>query len=164
MIKEIKSIPLATFLSQLGHEPTMRKGTRLWYLSPLRQEHTPSFKVETTLNCWYDSGIGIGGHIIDLATETIAATPPSATTSTPSYRNTSKSRPPTSKSGASSNSEYRCTTAPGDAAGQFPNKCSELGKQGCVSGLLFLRKLPRNCAAHAALCFPHCNHIKQFNE
>ena len=69
MIKEIKSIPLATFLSQLGHEPTMRKGTRLWYLSPLREEHTPSFKVETTLNCWYDFGIGKGGNIIDLATE-----------------------------------------------------------------------------------------------
>ena len=69
MIKEIKSIPLATFLSQLGHEPTMRKGSRLWYLSPLRQEHTPSFKVETTLNCWYDFGIGKGGNIIDLATE-----------------------------------------------------------------------------------------------
>ena len=69
MIKEIKSIPLATFLSQLGHEPTMRKESRLWYLSPLRQEHTPSFKVETTLNCWYDFGIGKGGNIIDLATE-----------------------------------------------------------------------------------------------
>ena len=69
MIKEIKSIPLATFLSQLWHVPTMRKGSRLWYLSPLRQEHTPSFKVETTLNCWYDFGIGRGGNIIDLATE-----------------------------------------------------------------------------------------------
>ena len=69
MIKEIKSIPLATFLSQLGHEPTMRKETRLWYRSPLRQERTPSFKVETTLNCWYDFGIARGGNIIDLATE-----------------------------------------------------------------------------------------------
>ena len=74
MIKEIKSIPLATFLSQLGHEPTMRKGTRLWYLSPLRQEHTPSFKVEKTLNCWYDFGIGKGGNIIDLATELYKST------------------------------------------------------------------------------------------
>ena len=69
MIKEIKSIPLASFLSQLGHEPTARKGTRLWYKSPLRQEHTPSFKVETTLNCWYDFGLGRGGNIIDLAAE-----------------------------------------------------------------------------------------------
>ena len=74
MIKEIKSIPLATFLSQLGHEPTMRKGTKLWYLSPLRQEHTPSFKVETTLNCWYDFGRGRGGNIIDLATELYQST------------------------------------------------------------------------------------------
>ena len=74
MLKEIKSIPLATFLSQLGHEPTVRKGTRLWYKSPLRQEHTPSFKVETTLNCWYDFGLGRGGNIIDLATEMYQST------------------------------------------------------------------------------------------
>lgn len=74
MIKEIKSIPLADFLSQLGHEPTMRKGTRLWYKSPLRQEQTPSFKVETTLNCWYDFGLGRGGNIIDLATEMYQST------------------------------------------------------------------------------------------
>ena len=67
MISEIKNIPLADFLSLLGHEPAVRKGTRLWYKSPLRQEQTPSFKVETTLNCWYDFGIGKGGDIIDLA-------------------------------------------------------------------------------------------------
>lgn len=74
MLKEIKSIPLASFLSQLGHEPTARKGTRLWYKSPLRQEHTPSFKVETTLNCWYDFGLGRGGNIIDLAAEMYQST------------------------------------------------------------------------------------------
>ena len=74
MIKEIKSIPLATFLSQLGHEPTARKGTRLWYKSPLRQEQTPSFKVETALNCWYDFGLGRGGNIIDLAAEMYQST------------------------------------------------------------------------------------------
>ena len=74
MLKEIKSIPLADFLSQLGHEPTARKGTRLWYKSPLRQEHTPLFKVETTLNCWYDFGLGKGGNIIDLAAEMYQST------------------------------------------------------------------------------------------
>lgn len=74
MIKEIKSIPLAAFLSRLGHEPAARKGTRLWYKSPLRQEQTPSFKVETTLNCWYDFGLGRGGNIIDLATELYQST------------------------------------------------------------------------------------------
>ena len=74
MISEIKNIPLADFLSSLGHEPTVRKGTRLWYKSPLRQEHTPSFKVETTLNCWKDIFIGKGGNIIDLATEMYQST------------------------------------------------------------------------------------------
>ena len=74
MLKEIKSIPLAAFLSRLGHEPAARKGTRLWYKSPLRQEQTPSFKVETTLNCWYDFGIGKGGNIIDLAAELYQST------------------------------------------------------------------------------------------
>lgn len=74
MIKEIKSIPLASFLSRLGHEPTARKGTRLWYKSPLRQEHTPSFKVETALNCWFDFGLGRGGNIIDLAAELYQST------------------------------------------------------------------------------------------
>lgn len=74
MIKEIKSIPLTSFLSRLGHEPAARKGTRLWYKSPLRQEHTPSFKVETALNCWYDFGLGRGGNIIDLAAELYQST------------------------------------------------------------------------------------------
>ena len=74
MIKEIKSIPLAAFLSRLGHEPAAKKGTRLWYKSPLRQEQTPSFKVETTLNCWYDFGLGKGGNIIDLAAELYQST------------------------------------------------------------------------------------------
>ena len=74
MIKEIKTIPLAAFLSQLGHEPAARKGTRLWYKSPFRQEQTPSFKVDTTLNCWYDFGLGKGGNIIDLAAELYQST------------------------------------------------------------------------------------------
>lgn len=74
MLKEIKSIPLADFLSRLGHEPASIKGTRLWYKSPLRQEHTPSFKVETSLNCWYDFGLGRGGNIIDLAAEIYQST------------------------------------------------------------------------------------------
>lgn len=74
MFKEIKTIPLATFMSRLGHEPVRRSGDKLWYKSPLRQEHTPSFKVETTLNCWYDFGIGKGGNIIDLAAELYQST------------------------------------------------------------------------------------------
>ena len=56
-------------MSRLGHEPVRRCGDKLWYKSPLRHEQTPSFKVETSLNCWYDFGLGKGGNIIDLATE-----------------------------------------------------------------------------------------------
>lgn len=74
MFKEIKTIPLATFMSRLGHGPVRRCGDKLWYKSPLRQEHTPSFKVETSLNCWYDFGIGKGGNIIDLAAEIYQST------------------------------------------------------------------------------------------
>ena len=74
MIKEIKSIPLAVFLSRLGYEPAVRKGTRLWYKSPLRQEQTPSFKVDTVHNCWYDFDIGRGGNIIGLAAELYQST------------------------------------------------------------------------------------------
>lgn len=69
MFKEIKSIPLATFMSQLGYFPVKTQGYRLWYKSPLRQEHTASFKVQADINCWYDFGIGKGGNIIDLAAE-----------------------------------------------------------------------------------------------
>ncbi|WP_289198076.1 toprim domain-containing protein [Bacteroides acidifaciens] len=69
MLKEIKSIPLATFMSQLGYFPVKTQGYRLWYKSPLRQEHTASFKVQADINCWYDFGIGKGGNIINLAAE-----------------------------------------------------------------------------------------------
>lgn len=74
MLKEIKNIPLASLLSRLGHEPARRGGDKLWYRSPLRLENTPSFKVETALNCWYDFGIGKGGNIIDLASELYQST------------------------------------------------------------------------------------------
>ena len=67
MITEIKNIRIADFLSSLGYEPAKTKGNRLWYRSPLRQEKTPSFKVETDRNTWYDFGIGTGGDIVDLA-------------------------------------------------------------------------------------------------
>ena len=37
-----------------------------WYRPPLRQEQTPSFKVNTERNLWYDFGTGGHGDIIDL--------------------------------------------------------------------------------------------------
>ena len=42
------------------------QGIHYWYYSPLRNESTPSFKVNTERNQWYDFGSGEHGDIIDL--------------------------------------------------------------------------------------------------
>ena len=68
-IETAKCISLDDFLESLGHSPVRRKGNVLWYLSPLREERTASFKVDTGLNSWYDFGLGRGGGIITLARE-----------------------------------------------------------------------------------------------
>lgn len=68
-IDAAKKIPLEEFLEKLGYQPARRRGSQLWYLSPLRQEKTPSFKVNTDLNLWFDFGLGKGGTIVDLASE-----------------------------------------------------------------------------------------------
>ena len=71
-------------------------------------------------------------------------TPPSAATSTPSSWSISISMPTTSKYGVNSEmimSGYHCTRY---TVGQLPDERSELGRQGYVSGFLFLRKrLPK---------------------
>ena len=68
-IETAKRIALDDFLESLGRSPVRRKGNVLWYLSPLREERTASFKVDIGLNCWYDFGLGQGGGIITLARE-----------------------------------------------------------------------------------------------
>jgi len=60
-----KEIDLIDYLASLGHEPIKVRGHKFWYLSPFRNEHTPSFKVNRTINRWYDFGEGKGGSIID---------------------------------------------------------------------------------------------------
>mgnify|MGYP001199680941 FL=1 len=68
-IETAKRIAIDDFLESLGHSPVRRKGNVLWYLSPLREERTASFKVDTGLSCWYDFGLGRGGGIMALARE-----------------------------------------------------------------------------------------------
>ena len=68
-IETAKRIAIDDFLESLGHSPVRCKGDVLWYMSPLREERTASFKVDTGLNCWYDFGLGQGGGIITLARE-----------------------------------------------------------------------------------------------
>ncbi len=49
-IEEAKRIPLEVFLRRLGFSPVKQQGDSLWYRSPFRQEHTPSFKVSLSRN------------------------------------------------------------------------------------------------------------------
>ena len=51
----------------MGVRPAKQRGQVLWYSAPYRTERTPSFKVDTTKNVWFDFGTGKGGDISDLA-------------------------------------------------------------------------------------------------
>ena len=53
-IDEAKRVRIVDFLAQLGHRAQYMKSEQYWYLSPLRKEVTPSFKVNDRLNEWYD--------------------------------------------------------------------------------------------------------------
>ena len=68
-IEQAKQIRLEYYLQSLGHTPVRRRGIKVWYYSPLRNERTPSFKVNVDRNLWYDYGIGKGGGIIELTME-----------------------------------------------------------------------------------------------
>ncbi len=63
---EAKKIDLVTYLESLSIKPQKVNGNDYWYLSPLRNEKTPSFKINRKLNVWYDHGLGKGGNLIDL--------------------------------------------------------------------------------------------------
>jgi len=65
MSSEAKQIDLVDYLAALGHQPKKIRNQDYWYLSPMRIEKTPSFKVNRSLNVWYDHGIGKGGNLID---------------------------------------------------------------------------------------------------
>lgn len=66
-VSEAKEIDMVHFLANLGYEPSKIRNNDYWYLSPLRDEKTPSFKVNRELNRWYDHGLGKGGNLIDFA-------------------------------------------------------------------------------------------------
>lgn len=70
-ISELKAIPIAEFLQRLGHTPTAKRGHEWTYFAPYRQEHKPSFRLNTEKNLFYDFGTGVGGDIFTLAGEII---------------------------------------------------------------------------------------------
>lgn len=66
MNTNFNNIAICDFLSTYGHKPIKKCGNNLWYLSPLRNERTASFKVNLSRNTWYDFGVGLGGGISKL--------------------------------------------------------------------------------------------------
>jgi len=63
---EARKLSIVDYLAECGFQPQYVKGADHWYLSPIREENTASFKVNTKLNAWFDHGIGEGGNFIDL--------------------------------------------------------------------------------------------------
>jgi len=58
-------INMVDYLATLGYEPSKIRNNDYWYLSPLRNENEPSFKVNRKMNVWYDHGLGKGGDFIE---------------------------------------------------------------------------------------------------
>ena len=56
-------IPIREYLARRGILPRYERNGYGMYLSPLREERTPSFKVNYQKNLWYDFGIGEGGTL-----------------------------------------------------------------------------------------------------
>ncbi len=61
----IKQMDMVEYLEKLGHMPNKLRNDDYWYLSPLRVEKTPSFKVNRKVNVWYDHGLQLGGNLVD---------------------------------------------------------------------------------------------------
>lgn len=69
---QARHIPIADYLERSGIKPAKvtRQGRELWYSSPIRDgDSSPSFKVDTVKNLWFDHGIARGGNVIDLVIE-----------------------------------------------------------------------------------------------
>ncbi len=66
---EANQIDLVNYLHYAGHQPKKIIGNDYWYYSPLRNENTPSFKVNKNKNVWYDHGLGRGGKLVDFVME-----------------------------------------------------------------------------------------------
>ena len=64
--KEANNISIKDYLNSLGIQPVTEKGSYGMYRSPLREDNTPSFKVDYNANLWCDYGTGEGGTLIDL--------------------------------------------------------------------------------------------------
>ena len=64
-IETAKQIAITDYLASQGINPIKVSHNQTWYLSPLREEKEPSFKVNND-NQWIDFGTGEKGDIINL--------------------------------------------------------------------------------------------------
>jgi len=64
-VEEVKNTDIVDYLSNLGFKPSKVSRNDYWYISPFRDEKTASFKVNRSMNRWYDFGDGKGGNLID---------------------------------------------------------------------------------------------------
>lgn len=66
--KKAKQIDLVSYLKKQGFRTGKTITKDVWFYSPFKEEKTPSFKVNTTKNVFFDHSSGIGGTIIDFVT------------------------------------------------------------------------------------------------
>ena len=64
--KAINKFPIREYLAARGIRPVKDRGYYGLYHSPLREDRTPSMKVDYDKNLWIDYGAGEGGTLIDL--------------------------------------------------------------------------------------------------
>ena len=62
-MNDLKNISIRQFLARRGILPKYERNGYGMYLSPLREERTPSFKVDYVRNLWYDFGLEEGGTL-----------------------------------------------------------------------------------------------------
>jgi hypothetical protein len=64
--QQANALCIVDFLASAGFKPEKSRTGHALYRSPLREEKTASFKVDTRKNLWYDHGAGTGGRLVDL--------------------------------------------------------------------------------------------------
>lgn len=64
-LEKARNISIELVLQKMNYTPSKIIGIDIWYSSPLHDEKTPSFKVNTKINRWYDHGLQKGGNVID---------------------------------------------------------------------------------------------------
>jgi DNA primase len=68
---QANNIPIQEVFESVSNTPKGKENNNeVWYISPFNpDQETPSFKINLSLNTWYDFNIGKGGKVLDLIIE-----------------------------------------------------------------------------------------------